>query len=40
MKVCKKHLNLVDIGTTYELSESKECVVCKNPKIKKLRELW
>jgi hypothetical protein len=40
MKVCKKHLKLLERGTTYELADEKDCVACKNPKIKKLSEIW
>ncbi len=40
MKVCKKHLKLVADGTTYQLVDSDECIVCKNPRITRVGEIW
>jgi len=40
MKVCKKHLKLCTRGTTVEIVEEKDCIVCKDPTIKKVEELW
>jgi len=40
MKVCIDHIIRVRRGSTYEIVEKEECVICKNPNIRSVGEVW
>jgi hypothetical protein len=39
MKVCKKHLKYVAVGTTYQIVSMNDCPMCRDNRITRIEEL-